>query len=240
VRRLLLRFAVVLLLPLCAGGYLAFAAPDGPRSLRQFEPQRLASLELEMWRAYYSRENVRLFRLLVVMLREQYNYPWATAVREGVHLARAAATFATARADYEVVLPDLMAAYTIARDWTGAGFDPAAVAKAELAWWVARRIPGQNSPEQIGELIAVEYALLYESTPAAMRRSAQLRARAAALRDAQAEALRDAQAERHEGPPEGGPHGPRDAQASAPDWNEISKLLTESYIELRNAVGQRS
>ena len=51
-------------------------------------------------------------------------------------------------------MPDLEAAYSTARDWLDAGFDPPAVARAELAWWVARRIPGQNSVEQVGGLIA--------------------------------------------------------------------------------------
>lgn len=198
--------------------YVACAAPAGPRSIRTFEPQRLADLELDMWKAYYAKENVRLFRLLVVMLREQYNYPWATAVREGVRLARAAATFGNARLNYETalpktVLPDIEAAYRTARDWTGARYDPAAVAKAELAWWVARRIPGQDSPQQIGDLIAIEYALLYETQPETLMQSAQLRAQAAALRD---------------------------AQAGAPDWNEIARLLLASYVELQAAVGRPS
>src|SRR5918911_349232 len=90
-------------------GY-AFTAPRGERSIRQFEPDRLADLELRMWQAYYAKENVRLFGLLVTMLREQYHYSWATAAREGFHLARAAATFGNLRGNYDVVIPDLEAA----------------------------------------------------------------------------------------------------------------------------------
>jgi hypothetical protein len=78
---------------------------------------------------------------------------------------------------------------------------------------VARRIPGQNSAQQIGDLIAVEYALLYDTTPGAMRRPAQLRASAAALRD---------------------------ALAADPDWDEIGRLLTESYVQLSAAVSPPS
>jgi hypothetical protein len=58
--------------------------------------------------------------------------------------------------------------------------------------------------------MAVHYGLLYETTPRAVRRSTQLRAQAAALRDA----------------------------AEAPDWDEISRLLTESYDALFAAVGE--
>ena len=82
--------------------YWVAAAPPGPRTLRQFDPGRMADLELRMWQAYYSKENVRLFGLLVTMLREQYHYSWLTAATEGYHLARAAATFGNARANYEV------------------------------------------------------------------------------------------------------------------------------------------
>src|SRR5438477_8068886 len=83
---------------------LAVHTPPGPRSLRVFDPDRLTELELDLWRAYYDKQKLRLFALLVELLREQYRYPWATAVRAGFHLARAAAVFGDARGDYERVL----------------------------------------------------------------------------------------------------------------------------------------
>ena len=187
----------------------AFTPPRGPRSLRQFQPARLADLEVRMWQAYYAKERVRLFTLLVTLLHEQYHYSWATATLEGFHLARAAATFADLKDGYDVVLPDLEAAYAKAQSWTGAAFDSRAVARAELAWWTARRVPGQNSAEQVGRLIAEEYALLYETSPENMTAAALLRAEAGALRDAQAE---------------------------HPDWTRIARLLQESYRELAQAL----
>lgn len=162
-----------------------------------------------MWQSYYAKQRVQLFGLLVTMLHEQYRYSWATASIEGFHLARAAATFGDLRSGYDVVLPDLEAAYARARSWTGASFDPAAVARAELAWWVARRVPGQNSPEQIGSLIADEYALLYDTTPGVVQAAALLRAQAGAIRD---------------------------TQASSPDWDRIGRLLLQSYRELAAAL----
>ena len=186
--------------------YWVAAAPPGPPTLRQFDPDRMADLELGMWQAYYSKENVRLFGLLVTMLREQYHYSWLTAATEAYHLARAAATFGNARANYEVVLPDLEAAYGTAKNWLHAGFDPGAVARAELAWWVARRTPGEDSPEQVGGVMADAYALLYEAPRSQVMSAAVLRAQAAALRDAQAE---------------------------RPDWGAVELLLRESYRDLR-------
>jgi len=173
--------------------------------MRVFNPDRLADLEVGMWQAYYAKERVRLFALLATMLHEQYRYSWATATVEAFHLARAAARFGDLRGGYDVVLPDLEAAYSTAKSWTGAGFDPRAVARAELAWWIARRIPGQNSPEQIGDLIADQYALLYETDRRKVLNAARLRAEAAALRD---------------------------AEAQHPDWETIGRLLQQSYRDL--------
>ena len=205
-----LRRTLVVLSVLAAFG-LAFALtpPRGPRSLRLFDAERLASLETRMWQAYYGKERARLFGLLVTLLHEQYHFSWAAATVEGYQLARAASTFAKQTDHDEKVLPDLEAAFERVRSWTGANFEPRAVARAELAWWEARRIPGRNSPDQVGQLIAEEYALVYESSPSAMATPALLRAQAAALRD---------------------------ARADSPDWARIAQLLQQSYRELRLAL----
>jgi hypothetical protein len=209
-RRLLRSLAIVTIGVVVAG--FATVAPGGPRSLDRFEPVRLADLELRMWQAYYAKQNTRLFGLLTTMLREQYHYSWATASREAFHLARAATTFGNLRSEYEQVLPDLEAGYTTARNWLDAKFDPHAVARAELAWWVARRVPGSNSAEQIGGLIADEYAILYDVPCSAVLPAARLRAQAAALRD---------------------------AEAAAPDWTTIGRMLNDSYLSLHDAVSRR-
>ncbi len=196
------RAAVVILIVTAALAGYALVPPSGPRSIRQFDPDRMADLELRMWQAYYAKEKARLFGLLVTMLHEQYRYSWATASIEGFHLARAASTFADAKGNYDAVLPDLEAAYSRAKSWLHAGFDPRAVARAELSWWVARRMPGQNSALQVGTLMADEYALLYETSRDRVLRAAYLRAEAAALRD---------------------------TQAAQPDWETIGALLKQSY-----------
>jgi hypothetical protein len=191
-------------------GYLLFLhTPPGTRSIREFDPDRVARLELDMWRAYYEKQNVRLFVLLTVLLREQRRYTWAKAATEGFYLARPAARFARLTGDYETVLPDLERAYTMARDWTGADYDPAAVARAELAWWIARRDRRANSADNVGRLIADLYARMYRVPVARVAAAGRLRAEAAALRD------------------RGG------AQA---DWGAIGDLLQRSYRELYAGV----
>ena len=206
--RVVLSLSLVLVLVVV---YVLFiSTPPGPRSLRAFHPDRVAALEVDMWQAYYLKENRRLFLDLVTLNHEQYRYPWAKAVRASFHLARAAATFGNLRSDYEQVLPDLERAYTMARDWTGARFAPAVVARAELAWWVARREPGRNAPDEVGGLIADENALLYEVPRERVLEASILRARAGRLRD------------------DGGDRA---------DWPEVSRLLVQSYRKLSAAVG---
>jgi hypothetical protein len=207
------RLLVIALVLIAGTGTVLLIPPGGPRSLRVFDPDRIADLEVDMWKAYYDKQNLRLFTDLVTSLHEQNRYPWGKAGVAAFHLARAAATFATATGEYERVLPDLEAAYTTTKEWTGAGFDAAAVARAELAWWVARRVPGQDSPEQVGRLIANESALLYEVPRNRVLAASILRARAGKLRDI------------------GGDHA---------DWATVSDLLHQSYRQLHEAVQPQS
>ena len=199
----------VLMLVVGALSYAIVAPPAGPRSIKRFDPARMADLELRIWQADHAKDRVRLFALLVRTLREQYRYSWAVAAIEGFRLARAAVRFSELQSGYDAVLPDLEAAYTTARSWLGAGFDPAAVARAELAWWVARRTPGRNNAAIVGELIADEYVLLYETSRDLVIVSAQLRAEAAALRD---------------------------ANAANPDWERVGRLLQQSYAALSRGL----
>jgi hypothetical protein len=201
--------AAVTLVLLLATWALTIHTPPGPRSARAFDPERLADLEVQMWQAYYRKENAALFQDLVIALREQFRYPWAKSTRAAFYLARAAATFGNSQSDYQRVLPDLEQAYAIARTWTNAPFDPAEVARAELAWWIARRDPTRRDPQNVGRLIAALYARFYQVPDDRVLEAGLLRAEAAALRD---------------------------TGQSSPDWPEITRLLHASYRSLHAAV----
>jgi hypothetical protein len=204
-----LRWAVSIVVGAVATYALVLHTPPGPRSIRYFDADRVAALEVDMWQAYYDKRNVRLFLDLTVMLREQRRYTWAKAATEGFYLARPAARFARMRGGYDAVLPDLEHAFGMAKEWTGATYDPAAVARAELAWWVARRDPKAKSPENVGRLIGELYATMYGVPVERVANAGLLRAHAAALRDRSAE---------------------------RPDWATIASLLQRSYRELHAAV----
>jgi len=208
-RRLRQRIVVAAVVLLAATSLIVFVPPAGPRVLTQFDPGRTAQLEVRMWQAYYEKDRVDLFRLLIVQLREQYRYSWARAAQAAFYFARAAARFGEMRGDYDRVLPDLTRAYDDARRWTGATFDPERVARAELAWWVARRTPGASRPEQVGRRIAEEYAAIYGVDVERVAEAGQLRAEAGAMRD---------------------------AAGAAANWPAIGVLLDRSYRSLHRAV----
>ena len=48
-----------------------------------FDPDRLALLELRIWKAYYRREALKLFGLVVMGLREQAQVSWPRALLAG-------------------------------------------------------------------------------------------------------------------------------------------------------------
>lgn len=189
--------------------FLVFYAPPGSRTLRAFDPDLTADLETDIWRVSSDHDERHLYLDLAALLHEENRYPWATACIAAFHMERAASSFADTHSGYELLLPDIQATFGAARDWTNAKFDPAAVARKELAWWVAQRIPSQNSAAQVGALIADENAMLFDVPRERVLAASVLRAQAARLRDENEENT---------------------------DWDAVSSLLHQSYRQLHDAV----
>jgi len=139
-----------------------FAVPPGDRGDGRFDPDKLAAQEVDVWMAAKAREEVGTFTACVVMLREKHRYSWFRAAQAAFYLSRAATVFEGLNTRYERVLPDLEEAAAVHKTWVGASFDPAAVARAQLTWWVTRRTPNLNSLDQLTPLVAEEYALRYK------------------------------------------------------------------------------
>jgi hypothetical protein len=185
---------------------------------RSFDPDRLAALELRMWKAYYRRQPARLFALLVEANREQASATWPRAVRAAFLLARAAAGFGRSTGDYDRFLPDIVAGYR------ALGMPPSVdaeeVARRELRWWVVRREIGLAAGGAAGEAIAVLYAALYDVPVEAVAEAGRLRGMAAEVRDRGATDDPD------------GPAGPGKAY-----WPQVARLLRDSYRSLAAALG---
>jgi hypothetical protein len=192
-------------------------APSHPRWGADFEPDRLALLELRMWKAYYRRQAARLFGTLVLGLREQAHVGWPRALIAAIYLTKAAVGFARSTGDYERFAPDVARGYR----WLGlpGDVDMEAVAREELRWWVVRREIGLAAGSAAGETIARLYAALYNVPVETVAEAGRLRGMAAEVRD------RGATAD---------PDGPKGLGAAY--WPEVARLLRESYRSLATAL----
>ena len=191
--------------------------PGQARWGTDFQPDRLALLELRMWKAYYRRQPARLFGLLVLALREQAGLSWPRAVYAAGLLTKAAVGFARAGGDYDRFAPDVARGYRAMG--LPASVDLDTVAREELRWWVVRREIGLAAGTAAGESIARLYAALYAVPLERVSEAGRLRGVAAEVRD------RGATAD---------PAGPTgEGQAY---WPEVARLLGASYRSLSAAI----
>ena len=182
-----------------------------------FDPNRLALLELRMWKAYYRRQPARLFGTLVLALHEQADVSWPRALYAAGLLTRAAVGFARATGDYERFAPDVARGYQALG--LPASVDIDTVAREELSWWVVRREIGLAAGAAAGESIGRLYAALYDVPLEAVSEAGRLRGLAAEVRDRGAT---------------DDPDGPRGAGQEY--WPEVARLLGASYRSLSRAV----
>lgn len=190
---------------LCAAAPQAFS--EGP----VLDADEIAAAETRMWQAYYARDLPRLHSEMSSLLRAQFRLSSPDAERIAKSLVSAAMKFAISRANYEqVVLPDLEVAYLQLRAVLNRSFDPREAARAELDWWIARRTPGRDNPQQVGKRIANLYAVIYGAERPEFLQAGVLRAEAAQLRD---------------------------RSGVNCDWTKVERLLRRSYRVLVDAVG---
>ena len=183
-----------------------------------FDPDRLALLELRTWKAYYRRQPARLFGNLVLGLREQ-----------GACLVAAGAARVVLAVEGRLSASPVRPATTSGSRRTSRGatgrsacrptIDAEAVAREELRWWVVRREIGLSSGAAAGATIARLYAAVYGLPESRLAEAGRLRGLAAEVRD------RGATAD---------PDGPKGRGATY--WPEVVRLLRESYRSLSDAV----
>jgi hypothetical protein len=182
-----------------------------------FDPDRLATLETRMWKAYYRRQPLRLFAWLVLGLKEQARVSWPRALVASLWLTRAAAAFSRAQGDYERFAPDIAKGYRLLG--LPLEVDAVEVARRELRWWVVRREIGLAAGEAAGDAITGLYAAIYQVPEGAVVEAGRLRGQAAEVRDRGAAADPD------------GATG-----AGRAYWPEVARLLQASYRSLGAAV----
>jgi hypothetical protein len=207
-RRRQIAGAVLTILALAAA-YICF-----PRhaDLTKFDPTAMARLETSMWRHYYEKRYLPLFRDLYDVSRREYGFSPLDSLRLAYAAASAARSFqpSTSRAEAETALPALVGYFRILSDAAPAPIAVEDAARTELAWWQARR--EAVTPEQYGLIIARVATLVYGIDGEDLRRSGVMRAQAMAYRDAHDENMGEA------------------------DWSFIADRLELAYGLLKKAL----
>jgi hypothetical protein len=190
-----------------------------------FDPMRLAALEKGGWEAYYRRDWPHVFGLMVQLNRTQFCLPLPTAVVAAVDVVRASVAFAPADNDVPAATAQLERFYAKVLRFRRSPADAKTLAALEMDYWivhrqlaVARKESADAQAEHAGkceplvQALAGLHAALFAAPPAAIRRSAELRAEAAILVD--------------------GITGGYTADAAG-DWQRIEEVLAAAYSELQ-------
>jgi hypothetical protein len=217
-KRFLLRtFFVIFVAAVLLGAWIAFDLYRPHKvDIRRFDPDEVARLDTAMWRSYYSRERLRMYRELTELLQKQYGLPFWRRQLVAFYAAKAAFVFKDGRTreDYEKALPDLEKFYGEIRDISTTDFDAKQVAKLELEWWIVHRQRKQYKDGDLARALAETAGAVYQMPAEKFLEHGALRADAMKIRDEKAES--------------GG--------VTEEDWQQIDELLHQSWRSLHDAV----
>jgi hypothetical protein len=145
----------------------------------RLDPDRIAELEAGGWRAYYDRDWLKLFGLMVRMNQEQFHIPFPLSLVAAVHVARGSVAWAPAKNDARAARRDFGRFYRMARRWSGLRFDPAQAAELEMGYWSEhRRLVGDPNKEPFIQVMAALHSELFGESTDKMRESAEWRVKA--------------------------------------------------------------
>ena len=125
-------------------------------NIREFDADEVARLDTAMWRSYYRRQRVQLFREAVELLETEFHFPFWRRRLVAFYAAKAAFVFkdGNSREEYEKALPDLRKFYTHIHDVSMADFDIERAAKLELEWWIVHRQRKEYTPGDLSRALA--------------------------------------------------------------------------------------
>ncbi|MGC1177008.1 MAG: hypothetical protein WA843_02960 [Candidatus Saccharimonadales bacterium] len=150
--------------------------------LRQFDYEKVATHDTNMWRAYYNQNYIKLFGELVLLTKEQMGLPWLSTLRAGYYSARAAADFqiTKGREDYARILRNVTKFYCLVSDNCSEPFDFDRAAELEVEWWDIHRYPNKYE-RTLEQSLADNMAVLYQTDASNLEEYAHYRAAAMLL-----------------------------------------------------------
>ncbi len=148
------------------------------------DPDRLATLEADGWRAYYDRRWGLVLRLILILCQEQFRIPFPMSLVAAYHATRAARAFAPVRHDTRAVQASYARFYRLARRYSGLRFDPDQVAALELEYNVVHReLVGMPDKSAFVDTMTRLHAALFGLSLEQARASAEERVLASNLVD---------------------------------------------------------
>jgi len=156
-------------------------------ALTNFHPDRVAYFEAAGWQAYYDHNWPRAFRLMVSLNREEFHMPPLAAVAAALDIVRASIAFAPADNDVPKAAEYVRRYYEKARRSAGLKTEAQTLSVLEMHYWVVHRElalerihqPEKENLSPMVEALTDLHATIFEVSPQAARRSAELRALAA-------------------------------------------------------------
>jgi len=166
-------------------------------SSQTFNPAKVAYYEKAGWEAYYAREWFLAFQLMIQLNREQFRMPLWTAILASIDIVQASIAFAPLEHNnVPAAKKHIQRYYEKARQSVGIEADAQTLADLEIDYWIVhrqlareRRLAVENGNDAIDntapmvESLNRLHAALFKAPPAAIRRSAELRAQAAVAVD---------------------------------------------------------
>jgi hypothetical protein len=201
---------------------LAAVGQIAPATARGLDPDILnpaavAYYEAAGWRAYYGRNWLRAFGLMVRLIETQFRVPFPRAFLAALWITRASVAFVPRDHNLDVVLHHMEQFYRIVARTSGGAIDPHQVAELELRYWVIHRELAE-APERdnrpLVESLAALHAALFGRTPFELWASAESRAEAAAAVDRIT--------------------GRRSVDVAA-DWRRVEECLRQAYQQIKVA-----
>lgn len=185
--------------------------------LTQFDYHKMAELDSDMWRAYYNHEFLKLFKLLMQLIKAQFGFGWLMTLRLSYYAAWAATYYRIKKhrgVNNDRVLKNLILFYKNISKHSHKSFDYIKAAQTELEWWDIHRKSYQNN-RPLEQSLAANMAAVFNVPPEKLAEYAHYRAEAMIL-------------PRHEG----------DSQEIPTDWDEVTRLLVKAWGSLHAVVRQ--
>jgi hypothetical protein len=145
----------------------------------QYDAKKVATYEVEGWKAYYDRNWLRLLRLVLALAEAQFHIPFPQSWIAAYYITRASVAFVPKEHDQALVRSYLEKFYRLSQRYSGLNFDPAKAADLETEYWeVHRRLSGKPDKTEFIETMTKLHAAIFGLSLEQARESGELRVEA--------------------------------------------------------------